>query len=164
MMRVGIGFDAHRYADHRKLMLGGVEIPHARGLRGHSDADVLLHALADALLGAAGLDDIGTHFPNTDDAWKDAESTLFIQRIMTMLGRKKWAVENADLTLIAESPRLAPYREAIKKSVARLLRVSPEAVNIKGTTTDHMGFIGREEGIAAQAIVLLEKARSKRKR
>jgi len=164
MMRVGIGFDAHRYADHRKLMLGGVEIPHARGLRGHSDADVLLHALADALLGAAGLDDIGTHFPNTEDAWKDAESTLFIQRIMTMLGRKKWAVENADLTLIAESPRLAPYREAIKKSVARLLRVSPDAVNIKGTTTDHMGFIGREEGIAAQAIVLLEKARSKRKR
>ena len=159
-MRAGIGFDAHRFGDGRKLMLGGVEIPHSRGLRGHSDADVLLHALADALLGAAGLDDLGTHFPDSDEAWKDASSSLFIQRIMTMLKRKHWAVQNADLTLLAESPKIAPYREAIRDSVARLLKVSRDEVNVKATTTDHMGFVGRGEGIAAQAIVLLAKTRS----
>lgn len=164
MMRVGIGFDAHRFGDGRRLMLGGVEIPHAKGLRGHSDADVLLHALADAMLGAAGLDDIGTHFPDSDEAWKDASSSLFIQRIMTMLRHKHWVVQNADLTLLAETPKVAPYRAAIRDSVAQLLKVSRDAVNIKATTTDHMGFIGRGEGIAAQAIVLLAKTRATSKR
>lgn len=157
-MRVGIGFDAHRFADNRKLMLGGIEIPYARGLRGHSDADVLLHALADALLGAAGLDDIGTHFPNSDAAWKDASSSLFIRRILQMLKRRNLAVANADLTIIAQSPKIAPYRSAIKGSIAHLLEVPEEAVNLKATTTDNLGFIGREEGMAAQAVVLLSKA------
>lgn len=159
MIRAGIGFDAHRFGDGRKLMLGGVEIPHARGLRGHSDADVLLHALADALLGAAGMDDIGTHFPDSDEAWKDAASSLFVQRIMAMLKRKHWVVQNVDLTLLAEAPKIAPYRAAIRDSVAHLLKVSRDAVNVKASTTDHMGFVGRGEGIAAQAIVLLAKTK-----
>lgn len=163
MMRVGIGFDAHRFADGRRLVLGGVEIAHAKGLRGHSDADVVLHALADALLGAAGLDDIGSHFPDSDPAWKDASSSLFIKRIMTMLKRRHLVVQNVDLTVIAEAPKVSPHRAAIRDSVARLLKASKDAVNVKATTTDHMGFLGREEGIAAQAVVLLAQSQGRGK-
>lgn len=159
MIRVGSGFDAHRFSDGRKLMIGGVEIPHAKGLRGHSDADVLLHALADALLGAAGLDDIGTHFPDSDKKWKDASSALFIGGIRKMLKKKKWKIVNADLTIISEAPKIGPHRAKIKKSVAELLGISAEAINIKATSTDQMGAIGRGEGIAAHAIVLIERKR-----
>ncbi|HET6266665.1 MAG TPA: 2-C-methyl-D-erythritol 2,4-cyclodiphosphate synthase [Acidobacteriota bacterium] len=154
-IRIGIGFDAHRFADNRKLMLGGVEISHARGLRGHSDADVLLHALCDALLGAAGLDDLGSHFPDTENRWKDAPSSLFVNRILGMIHKRGWIVANADLTLIAQAPRLGRHRITIRRAVAKLLKVDEQNVNIKATTTDHLGFTGREEGIAAQAVVLL---------
>lgn len=143
-------------------MLGGVEIPQARGLRGHSDADVLLHALADALLGAAGLEDIGAHFPDTEGMWKDAESSLFIRNIMRMLKKKSFTVENVDLTVIAQVPKIGSHREAIKKSIAALLGIAPASVNVKATTTDYMGFIGRAEGMAAQAVVLLKKGKTSR--
>jgi 2-C-methyl-D-erythritol 2,4-cyclodiphosphate synthase len=154
-IRIGIGFDAHRFADNRKLMLGGVEISHSRGLRGHSDADVLLHALCDALLGAAGLDDLGSHFPASEKAWEDAPSSIFVNRILSMIHKRGWIVANADLTLIAQAPRLGSHRIAIRRAVAKLLKVDEQNVNIKATTTDHLGFTGREEGIAAQAVVLL---------
>ena len=156
MFRVGIGYDAHRFAKGRRLLLGGVEIPYSLGLRGHSDADVLLHALADALLGAAGLGDLGTHFPDSDPNWKNAKSSIFIKKILARL--KSWRLVNADLTIIAEVPKIEPHREAIRKSVAEILKSSKKRVNLKATTTDSMGFIGRKEGIAAQAIVLLKKA------
>jgi 2-C-methyl-D-erythritol 2,4-cyclodiphosphate synthase len=159
MIRVGSGFDAHRFSDGRKLMIGGVEIPHSKGLRGHSDADVLLHALADALLGAAGFDDIGAHFPDSDKKWKDASSAVFIREITKMLKKKRWKVVNADLTIISEAPKIGPHRSSIKKSVSELLGVAPEAINIKATSTDQMGATGRGEGIAAQAVVLIERKR-----
>jgi 2-C-methyl-D-erythritol 2,4-cyclodiphosphate synthase len=155
MFHVGIGFDAHRFSKGRKLILGGVEIPYARGLAGHSDADVLLHALADALLGAAGLGDLGKHFPDSDAAWKNAPSTVFIEKILIKI--RGWSVVNADLTIIAQVPKIEPYRDAIRKSVARTLNCRQSLINLKATTTDSMGFIGRKEGIAAQAIVLLKK-------
>lgn len=154
MYRVGIGFDVHRFAENRKLMLGGVQIPHDRGLQGHSDADVLLHALADALLGAAGLGDLGTHFPDSDPAWKDAASSIFIEKILGEL--KDWTLVNADLILITQTPKITPHRAAIRKSVAEILCVGEDRINIKATTADSMGFIGRGEGMAAQAIVLLK--------
>ena len=159
MIRVGIGFDAHQFADHRRLILGGVEIPNHRGLRGHSDADVLLHALADALLGAAGLEDLGAHFPDTSDEWKDAASSRIVEMVLKMLKKKKWRVVNADVTLITQTPRISPYRDRIRESLATLLHVKTAAVNFKATTTDHMGFTGRQEGIAAQAIVLITNTR-----
>lgn len=158
MQRIGLGFDAHRFADGRKLILGGVEVQFSRGLHGHSDADVILHALADALLGAASLGDIGAHFPDSDPQWKGASSSIFIQRINAMLKNEGWRVVNADITLIAQVPKLEPYREAISNSVAGLLGIEASSISIKATTTDHMGFIGREEGIAAQAIVLIERS------
>jgi 2-C-methyl-D-erythritol 2,4-cyclodiphosphate synthase len=156
MVRAGLGFDAHRFEAGRKLILGGVEIPGAVGLHGHSDADVLLHALTDALLGAAGLGDIGTHFADSDPQWKNASSRIFIERAVGLLRDKKWKLVNADVTLIAESPRLTPHRDAIRLCVAEMLQIPLDAVNIKATTTDRMGFTGRNEGIAAQAIVLIE--------
>jgi 2-C-methyl-D-erythritol 2,4-cyclodiphosphate synthase len=154
--RVGIGFDAHRFEPGRKLILGGVEIPHDRGLSGHSDADVLLHALTDALLGAAALGDIGQHFPDSDPKWKNASSKIFVESAMQTLHKKSLRVANVDLTILAESPRLSAYRENICHSIAALLQIPEDCVNLKATTTDQMGFIGRNEGIAAQAIVLLE--------
>ncbi len=157
MIRVGIGFDAHQFAKGRNLMLGGVMVPHEFGLAGHSDADVLLHALADALLGAAGLGDIGSYFPDSDSRWKDAASSIFIRTILEELKSRGWRVSNADLTLIAQAPRLTPYREQIRASISTLLEISPDGVNVKATTTDHLGFTGRREGIAAQAVVLLQK-------
>ena len=157
MYRVGTGFDAHRFAENRMLILGGVLIEHHRGLIGHSDADVVLHALADALLGAAGMGDLGMHFPDNDPAWKDAASSLFIRRISQDLRTNGWALVNADLTVIAQEPKLAPYREAICASITTILEVSRDCVNLKATTTDNMGFLGRGEGIAAHAIVLLKR-------
>lgn len=158
--RVGIGLDAHRFAEGRRLKLGGTEIPHDQGLEGHSDADVVYHALADALLGAAGLGDLGTHFPDTDSEWRDADSSIFLQRIREMLSQRHLSVVNVDVVIVAQAPRIAPFRELMRNNIARLLAISADHVNVKGTTTDQMGFIGRGEGIAAQAVALLKSGRS----
>jgi len=157
MYRVGTGFDAHRFAEDRKLVLGGVVVEHGRGLLGHSDADALLHALADAMLGAAGWGDLGSHFPDSDPEWKDASSTIFVRKIHNDLRADGWSLVNADLTVIAQEPKIAPYREAIRSSIATLLEVPVDRISVKATTTDRMGFLGRGEGIAAQAVVLLKR-------
>lgn len=138
-------------------MLGGVRVPHARGVLAHSDGDVLLHALCDALLGAAGLGDIGEHFKDTDPQWRGADSALFVTRVCAMLRERGLTVLNADLTLIAGAPKLAPHRAAMRTRIAALLGVAPACVNLKATTTEGLGFLGRAEGIAAQAVVLLER-------
>jgi 2-C-methyl-D-erythritol 2,4-cyclodiphosphate synthase len=137
-------------------MLGGVRIAHSRGVVAHSDGDVLLHALVDALLGAAALGDIGQHFPDSDARWKGADSARFVTASVEMLARAGWKVVNADLTLLAEAPRIGPWREAIRSSVAGLLGLSPACVNLKATTTEHLGFIGRSEGLMAMATVLID--------
>jgi len=157
-LRVGQGYDIHPFAEGRRLMLGGVEIPHPRGLDGHSDADVLLHALGDALLGAAGLGDLGTHFPPSDPRWKGADSGDLLRRIVLEIKNEGWLVGNCDLTVIAEEPRLLPHRERIRARVAELLGVAPGAVGLKATTNERLGALGRAEGIAALAVVLLRRA------
>lgn len=154
-MRIGSGIDVHAFGPGDHLMLGGVRVPHARGVVAHSDGDVVLHALCDALLGAAGLGDIGQHFPDSDPHWKGAASARFVGAVLGMLRARRLTVVNADLTVIAEAPRIAPHREAICREVARLLEVPAERVNLKATTTERLGFLGRGEGIAAQAVVLL---------
>jgi 2-C-methyl-D-erythritol 2,4-cyclodiphosphate synthase len=154
-MRIGCGLDVHAFGPGDHLMLGGVRIAHTRGVLAHSDGDVVLHALCDALLGAAGLGDIGQHFSDSDPRWKGVASAGFVSAVLTMLRGRKLAVVNADLTVIAETPRVAPHREAICREVARLLEVPVERVNLKATTTERLGFLGRAEGIAAQAVVLL---------
>ena len=159
-IRVGQGFDVHRFAapeEGRPLMLMGCEIPHDCGLAGHSDADVMLHALMDALLGAAGLGDIGQHFPDTDPAYKGANSALLLERVMGDLAERGWRVVNADVCLIGERPKLAPHRQAMRERIAPLLGLPQEAVNVKATTTEGLGFTGRGEGLAAQAVVLIER-------
>ena len=160
MFRIGFGFDAHRFTNNRKLVLGGVHIDYKLGLEGHSDADVLLHALCDALLGAAALGDLGTHFPETDPSWKNVSSRIFVEKSMEMVRQKGWHIANADVTVIAQAPKMQPHRDPIRKSVAEILKIEAEAISIKATTTDSMGFTGREEGIAVVAIVLLENDRS----
>lgn len=157
-MRVGSGIDVHAFGPGDSLVLGGVRIPHSHGLIAHSDGDVLLHALVDALLGAAGLGDIGEHFPDGDPRWRNADSRLFVTTTMAMLTRRSWRVVNADLTLLAQQPRLAPWREQIRHSVATLLGVTVADVNLKATTTEHLGFLGRNEGLAAMATVLIDQA------
>ena len=154
-MRIGSGFDVHAFGPGDHVMLGGVRVPHEQGVVAHSDGDVLLHALCDALLGAAGLGDIGQHFKDTDPTWRGADSTLFVSAVLAMLKGRSFAVLNADLTLIAQAPRLAPHREAIRSRIAALLGLEPGRVNLKATTTEGLGFLGRAEGIAAQAVVLL---------
>jgi 2-C-methyl-D-erythritol 2,4-cyclodiphosphate synthase len=154
--RIGIGFDAHKFMVGRKLYLGGLEIAHSVGLHGHSDADVLLHALTDALLGAAGLGDIGMHFPDSDPRWKDANSRIFVQSALDEIYKLGWSVSNIDLIIIAQEPKIDSHRADIRASVSTLLELPEECVNLKAKTTDHLGFTGRGEGIAAQAIVLLE--------
>jgi 2-C-methyl-D-erythritol 2,4-cyclodiphosphate synthase len=154
-MRVGSGFDVHAFGPGDHVMLGGVRVAHERGVVAHSDGDVLLHALCDALLGAAGLGDIGQHFKDTDPKWRGADSTLFVTAVLGMLRDRGLAVVNADLTLIAQAPKLAPHREAIRARIAALLAVEPSRVNLKATTTEGLGFLGRAEGIGAQAVVLL---------
>ena len=154
-MRIGHGFDAHAFRDGGRLVLGGVEIPHTHGLAAHSDGDVVLHALCDALLGAAGLGDIGQHFPDTDPVYKGIDSRRLLKQVLDMLRARRLRVGNADLTVIAQVPKLAPYRDAMRAVIAADLGVDPDAVNIKATTTEQMGFTGRKEGIAALAVVLL---------
>jgi 2-C-methyl-D-erythritol 2,4-cyclodiphosphate synthase len=155
-MRVGSGIDVHAFGPGDALVLGGVRIPHTRGIAAHSDGDVLLHALVDALLGAAGLGDIGEHFPDSDPRWRGADSRQFVTTTLEMLARRSWRVVNVDLTLLAQQPRLAPWRDQIRHSVATLLGLAVGEVNLKATTTEHLGFIGRSEGLAAMATVLID--------
>lgn len=156
-IRIGMGFDVHRLVEGRELWLGGVKVPHTLGLLGHSDADVLIHALCDALLGAASLRDIGFHFPDTSAAYAGIRSTILLERTMQLLHERGWQVVNVDMTIMAQRPKLSPYIPAMQAVLAPLLGVSEEEVSIKATTTEKLGFTGREEGIAAQAVVLLEK-------
>jgi 2-C-methyl-D-erythritol 2,4-cyclodiphosphate synthase len=155
--RIGHGFDVHRFRRGRKLILGGIEIPHRAGLIGHSDADVLLHALINALLGAMGEGDIGTHFPDTDRRYKNISSTKLLENILRLMRRKGFTLANADLTLIAERPKLAPHYDAIRRNVANLLKTAEDKVNIKATTMEKLGWIGKGAGIAATAVVLLRR-------
>lgn len=154
-MRIGHGYDVHRLVQDRKLILGGVEIPHHYGLLGHSDADVLTHALMDALLGAAGLWDIGHAFPDTDASFKDISSLILLGRVMEMLQEKGYRVINADCTILAQAPKLAPYIPAMRENLARIMGVLPEQVNVKATTEEGLGFTGQEAGMAAHAVCLL---------
>ena len=155
-MRIGQGIDVHAFADGRRLVLGGVEVPHTRGLAGHSDADVLLHAIIDALLGAAGLGDIGGMFPPSDPRWRDAESLGLLASAYARVRAAGLSVVNVDATVIAEAPRLAPYIEAMRAAIAGALELDVTLVSVKATTTDGLGFTGRGDGIAALAVVLLE--------
>lgn len=154
-MRIGQGMDVHPFAPERPLILGGIRISETNGLAGHSDADAVLHALTDALLGAVGAGDIGHYFPSTDERWRGADSAVFVREAKRMLEEKSASIENVDLTIIAQVPKLSPHRQAMAESIARLLGISEDRVNVKATTTDHLGFIGRAEGICAMAIVLL---------
>jgi 2-C-methyl-D-erythritol 2,4-cyclodiphosphate synthase len=156
MMRIGSGFDVHAYGPGDSVVLGGVRIAHSRGVVAHSDGDVVLHALCDAMLGAAGLGDIGMHFPDTDPVWKGANSRRFVEAVLEMLSVRKLRVGNADITVLAQAPKMSPHRLEIRRSIAHMLGVTENQVNIKATTTEHLGFIGRNEGLAAQAVVLLE--------
>ncbi len=156
--RIGFGVDVHAFGPGDHVWLGGVRVPYARGVVAHSDGDVLLHALCDALLGAAGLGDIGQHFPDSDPRWRGAASTGLLRHCVALVRERGWAVANADLTLLAEAPRLGPHRDAIRAHVAAELGVAADAVNVKATTTERLGFLGRAEGLAAQAAVLLTRA------
>lgn len=155
MIRIGSGIDVHAFGPGDHVMLGGVRIPYSRGVRAHSDGDVLLHALCDALLGAIGAGDIGQHFPDSDPAWRGAASDRFVTAVLAQLHSRDYRVVNADLTLLAEAPRLGPHRQTIRERVARLLAIETAAVNLKATSTEQLGFLGRGEGLAAQAVVLI---------
>ena len=154
-MRSGIGIDSHRFAPGRRLVLGGVEIPSELGLAGHSDADVLAHAVTDALLGAAGLEDLGHYFPDTDERYRGADSLKLLREARSLVG-DSWTVANVDAVVICERPKIRDHREAMRKNLAGALGVEPARVSVSGTTTEKLGFPGREEGIAAQAVCLLE--------
>ncbi|HEV2272332.1 MAG TPA: 2-C-methyl-D-erythritol 2,4-cyclodiphosphate synthase [Steroidobacteraceae bacterium] len=154
-MRIGSGIDVHAFGPGDFVMLGGVRVAHTHGVVAHSDGDVVLHALTDALLGAAGLGDIGQHFKDTDPRWKGEDSKRFVRAVMDMLRARMLRVGNADITVLAERPKLSPIRDEIRRQVAELLQVGVEHVNVKATTTEKLGFLGRAEGIAAQAVVLL---------
>ena len=157
-MRVGFGYDVHAFAEGRRLVLGGVEIPFERGLLGHSDADVLLHAVCDALLGAAALGNIGRHFPDTDPRYKGISSLVILQQTIDLLQRESFRPVNIDSTLVLQKPRLSPYIPKMTDEIARIAGLPVSAVNVKATTTERLGFAGREEGVAAYAVVLIEKA------
>ena len=157
-MRVGIGYDVHTLVEGRRLVLGGVEVPFERGLAGHSDGDVLVHAVIDALLGAAGLGDIGTHFPSTDPQYKDISSITLLRQIGSLLQTQGWQVGNIDATIVAESPRLSPFVDQMRKRMGETLGIAPEQIGVKATTTESLGFAGRGEGIAAYAVASVEKS------
>ena len=154
-MRVGIGYDVHRLVEGRKLILGGVEIPHTLGLLGHSDADVLVHAIMDALLGAAALGDIGQHFPDTDPAYEGADSLQLLAHVGMLLSQEGYAIENIDATVIAQKPKIAPHIQKMRENIADTLHLELSQVNVKATTEERLGFTGREEGISSQAICAL---------
>lgn len=155
-MRVGMGYDVHRLVEGRKLILGGVEIPYEKGLLGHSDADVLLHAVMDALLGAVALGDIGKHFPDTDEKYRGISSMKLLEHVAGLLEEKHFVIENIDATVIAQRPKLLPYMDQMKRNIAQTLGLSEDRVNIKATTEEGLGFTGSGEGISAQAVCLLE--------
>lgn len=154
-MRIGHGYDVHRLVEGRKCIIGGVQIPYEKGLLGHSDADVLLHAVSDALLGAAALGDIGKWFPDTDDAYLDADSLVLLSKVVFELEQRGYSVGNVDATLLAQQPKIAPYTEQMRKNIARVCHVSIDRINVKGTTEEGLGFTGAGEGIAAHAVALL---------
>ncbi|TVQ43539.1 MAG: 2-C-methyl-D-erythritol 2,4-cyclodiphosphate synthase [Gammaproteobacteria bacterium] len=154
-VRIGHGYDVHAFGDGDHVVLGGVRIPHVRGLVAHSDGDVLLHAVCDALLGAAGLGDIGVHFPDTDPAWAGADSRVLLRQVVATLAAAGWVPGNVDATLICQAPRVGPHREAMRETLASDLGVAVDAVNVKATTTERLGFLGRGEGIAAHAVALI---------
>ena len=158
-MRTGIGYDVHKLTEGRKLILGGVEIPYEKGLLGHSDADVIVHAIMDALLGAAALGDIGQHFPDTDPAYEGISSIALLEKVGALLSDEGYEVGNIDSILIAQQPKLMPYLSAMRRNIAGALRLSPAQVSVKATTEEHLGFTGRGEGIAAQAVCLLHSRR-----
>ncbi|ATX79053.1 2-C-methyl-D-erythritol 2,4-cyclodiphosphate synthase [Mariprofundus aestuarium] len=156
-IRIGHGFDVHAFAENRRLVLGGVDIPHTMGLLGHSDADVLIHALCDALLGAAGMGDIGRHFPDSDVQYKDADSALLLAHVVKLLEAAGWGIGNVDITVMAQVPKLAPFVADMRVRLAELLLVDQGEVNIKATTTEKLGFVGRKEGIACEAVALISR-------
>ncbi len=156
-MRIGFGYDVHAFAPNRPLVLGGVTIPHERGLSGHSDADTVIHAIVDALLGAAALGDIGQHFPSTDERWKSQPSSVFLDYTYNLLCQHQYTIHNIDATIVTEQPKLAPYIQAMRAHLVEHLRLDPEQVSVKATTTDGLGFAGRQEGIACYAVALIEK-------
>jgi len=156
-LRIGQGFDVHRFAEGRRCVLGGVDIPHARGLLGHSDADVLLHAVCDALLGAVALGDIGKHFPDTDQRWKGADSKVLLKAVVELLDERGWTVGNVDASLVLERPKIMSHVPAMQRIIAELLRVGEDAVSIKATTNERMGYVGREEGVCAYAVALVQR-------
>lgn len=157
MFRIGQGFDVHQLTENRPLIIGGVTIPYEKGLMGHSDADVLLHTVTDACLGAIGEGDIGKHFPDTDPNFKDADSSVLLQKVWELVKSRGYELVNADCTIIAQKPKMAPHIEQMKNRISQLLETTPDCINVKATTTERLGFPGREEGIAAQAVVLLKK-------
>jgi 2-C-methyl-D-erythritol 2,4-cyclodiphosphate synthase len=157
MIRIGQGYDVHQLVEGRKLIIGGIEIPFEKGLLGHSDADVLLHAITDAILGALGMGDIGKHFPDTDDAFKDADSKELLRNVWKLVRTKGYILGNVDATIIAQRPKMAPHIEQIRETLARCLESEIDRINVKATTTEKLGFTGREEGIASMAVVLLQK-------
>lgn len=157
MIRIGQGFDVHQLTEGRKLIIGGVDIPYERGLLGHSDADVLLHAVTDAILGALGLGDIGSHFPDTDAAYKDADSQVLLRDVWKLVKQKGYAIGNIDATIIAQRPKMAPYINQMREVIASCTETEVDRINVKATTTEKLGFAGRGEGIASMAVVLLQK-------
>lgn len=156
MFKIGQGFDVHQFVEGRPCIIGGVEIPYEKGLLGHSDADVLLHTIADACLGAIGEGDIGRHFPDTDPKYKDADSQVLLQHVWKLVKDRGYELGNMDCTVIAQAPKMAPYIEAIRANIAGLIEADASQINVKATTTEKLGFTGRKEGIAAQAVVLLQ--------
>ena len=154
--RIGFGYDVHAFAPSRALILGGITIPHERGLAGHSDADAVIHAIVDALLGATALGDIGTHFPSNDPRWKDQPSSIFLNYTHDLLQQNHWQIGNIDATIVAERPKLSPYTLAMREQLAEHLHINLNQVSVKATTTDGLGFTGRREGIACYAVVLVE--------
>jgi len=156
-IKIGFGFDVHSLVEGRKLILGGVEIPSAKGLEGHSDADVLLHAISDALLGALALGDIGQHFPNTDSRWKNVDSSIILKNCYELVKSKGYSISNIDSMLALESPKISPFIEQIRNKIAEFLKVTPSQISVKATTTEKLGFVGRAEGAFAMATVLLIK-------
>ncbi|MBO5434141.1 MAG: 2-C-methyl-D-erythritol 2,4-cyclodiphosphate synthase [Clostridia bacterium] len=156
MLRIGHGYDVHAFSDNRKCIIGGVEIPYEKGLLGHSDADVLLHAISDSLLGAAALGDIGKHFPDTDPQYKGANSLMLLERVVNLINSKGYTVNNIDATVIAQAPKMAPYIRQMRQNIADALKVDVDFVNVKATTEEKLGFTGRKEGISAHCVCLIE--------
>jgi 2-C-methyl-D-erythritol 2,4-cyclodiphosphate synthase len=155
--RIGHGFDVHAFKDGDHVMLGGVRVPHDRGIDAHSDGDVVLHALCDALLGALALGDIGQHFPPSDPRWKDCDSRVFLRHCAGLLHERGWHVSNADITVLAEAPKVGPHRDAMRATIAAELGIEIDRISVKATTTEKLGYIGRREGLAAEAVVLLDR-------